>query len=134
MEGNQFTIQTDQNQLIHLGNLKDSHGQLARWALSLQHYQFKIIHRSGKAKANAGGLSRKSESVSKVVGVSEPLGEDHLPTPATLPSLPEGVQLAAKAMRATDNTEKDQRGDDYEIVVTSGYGVLPQINMWTDRN
>ena len=29
-------------------------------------------------------------------------------------------------MRAINNTEKDQRKDDYENVVTSGYRVLPQ--------
>ena len=58
--------------------------------------------------------------------VSEPLGEDHLPTPATLPSLPEQVQLVAMAVRATDNTEKVQREDGYESVVTSGNRVLPQ--------
>ena len=57
---------------------------------------------------------------------SEPLGEDHLPTPVTLPSLPEKVQLAAMAMRATDNTEENQREDDYENVVTNEYRVLPQ--------
>ena len=44
--------------------------------------------------------------------LSEPLGEDHLPTPATLLSPPEEVELAATAMRATDNTEKDQREKD----------------------
>ena len=34
--------------------------------------------------------------------------------------------MAAMAMRATDNTEEDQREDDYENVVTSRYRVLPQ--------
>ena len=36
------------------------------------------------------------------------------------------------AMRATDNTEENQREDDYENVVTSGYRVLPQ-NKHVDR-
>ena len=31
LEGTTFTIQTDHNPLTHLGNLKDSHGRLARW-------------------------------------------------------------------------------------------------------
>ena len=38
LEGSTFTVQTDHNPLIHLGNLKDSHGRLARWALSLSNH------------------------------------------------------------------------------------------------
>ena len=45
---------------------------------------------------------------------------------ATLPFLPEEVELVATAMRATDNTKKDQREDDYENVVKNGYRVLSQ--------
>ena len=70
LEGTTFTIQTDHNPLTHLGNLKDSHGRLARWALSLQPYDFTIVHRSGKLNSNADGLSRDQGSLSKVGGMS----------------------------------------------------------------
>ena len=65
--------------------------------------------------------------------MSEPLGEDHLPHPVTLPSLPE-VRLAATTMRATDNTEEDQREDNYMNVVTSEYRILPQDKHVEGRN
>ena len=70
LEGTTFTIQTDHNPLTHLGNLKDSHGRLARWALSLQPYDFTIVHRSGKLNSNVYGLSRDQGSLSKVGGMS----------------------------------------------------------------
>ena len=71
LEGNQFITQTDHNPLIHLENLKDSHGRLARWAISLQHHQFRIEHQSGRANVNADALSQEPESVSKGGGVLE---------------------------------------------------------------
>ena len=70
LEGTTFTIQTDHNPLTHLGNLKDSHGRLARWALSLQPYDFTIVHRSGKLNSNVDGLSRDQGCLSKVGGMS----------------------------------------------------------------
>ena len=58
--------------------------------------------------------------------MSVPLAEDHLPTPVTLTSLPEEVNLAVTAMISTDYTEKDHSKDDYENVVTYGYRVFAQ--------
>ena len=57
LEGTYFKIEMDHNPLTHLSTLKDSHGRLARWALSLQPFDFRIVHRSGKADTNADGLS-----------------------------------------------------------------------------
>ena len=71
LEGNPFTIQTDHNPLIHLNNVKDSHGRLARWALTHQPYNFTVKHRSGKANSNADGLSR-DPSAAEVGEMSEP--------------------------------------------------------------
>ena len=71
LEGNPFTIQTDHNPLIHLNNVKDSHGRLARWALTHQPYNFTVKHRSGKANSNADGLSR-DPSAAAVGEMSEP--------------------------------------------------------------
>ena len=61
LQGSKFKIETDHNPLTQLGNLKDSHGRLARWALSLQQYDFTIVHRSGGKNANADGLSRDQD-------------------------------------------------------------------------
>ena len=58
LQGTTFQIETDHDPLTHLGSMKDSHGRLARWALTLQPYQFTIVHRAGTANTNADGLSR----------------------------------------------------------------------------
>ena len=42
LEGTEFTIQTEHRPVTHLGNVKENHGRLARGALSLLPYQFKI--------------------------------------------------------------------------------------------
>ena len=70
LQGSKFTIETDHNPLTQLGNLKDSLGRLARWALSLQQYDFTIVHRSRSKNANADGLSRDQWGLTKVGGVS----------------------------------------------------------------
>ena len=58
LEGTSFKIETDHNPLTLPSTLKDSHGRLARWALALQPFDFRIVHRSGKANTNADGISR----------------------------------------------------------------------------
>ena len=78
--------------------------------MSLQHYQLKIVYINGKANANADSLWEKT----------------------IYQSQPEEVELAATDMRATVNTEKDQRENDYKNVVSSGNRVLPQ-NKHVDR-
>lgn len=55
--GTHFTIVTDHSSLRWLQNIKDPEGQLARWALKLQHYDFNIVHRPGLLHQNADGLS-----------------------------------------------------------------------------
>ena len=60
LEGTSFKIETDHNPLTHLSTLKDSHGSLARWALP---FDFRIVHRSDKANANADGLSRDTRGL-----------------------------------------------------------------------
>ena len=74
LEGMSFQIETDHNPLTHLFTLRDSHGRLARWALTLQPYRFKVVHRAGTANTNVVGLSRDQGSRLKEGGVSgEPL-------------------------------------------------------------
>ena len=58
LEGVSFQIENDHNPLTHLSTLRESHGRLARWALTLQPYRFKMVHRAGTANTNADGLSR----------------------------------------------------------------------------
>ena len=57
--GSLFTIRTDHSALMWLQNFKQPEGQLARWLEKLQEFQFTIVHRPGRAHANADALSRQ---------------------------------------------------------------------------
>lgn len=57
--GSLFTIRTDHSALTWLQNFKQPEGQLARWLEKLQEFQFTIVHRPGRAHANADALSRQ---------------------------------------------------------------------------
>ena len=45
LEGTEFTIETDHDPLTHLAKLKDSHGIIGRWTLSMQPYHYTINHK-----------------------------------------------------------------------------------------
>ena len=56
--GQQFTIETDHRPLTWLDRAKSSNARLARWALTVQPYNFTMRYRKGSQNANADGLSR----------------------------------------------------------------------------
>ena len=56
--GPSFEIQTDHQPLKWLMSTAKLTGKFAKWALTLQEYDFEIVHRSGTANANADGCSR----------------------------------------------------------------------------
>lgn len=58
VEGYEFTVITDHSSLRWLDNLKDPVGRLGRWAVRLQQYTYKIIHRKGKENEAPDALSR----------------------------------------------------------------------------
>ncbi|GFW28909.1 retrovirus-related Pol polyprotein from transposon 297 [Trichonephila clavipes] len=58
LDGNSFLVMTDHNPLVWLNRNVRSNPRLMRWALALQPYNFRIVHRSGKSHKNADSLSR----------------------------------------------------------------------------
>lgn len=56
--GQEFIIITDHSSLRWLMNLKDPNGRLTRWALKLQPYNYKVIHRKGSDHAHVDAPSR----------------------------------------------------------------------------
>jgi len=61
--GTKFKIITDHKPLIWLFNVTDPGSRLIRWRLKLEEYEYEIIHKPGKANANADALSRYVSSI-----------------------------------------------------------------------
>lgn len=58
LHGVPFTLEVDHWALRWLMTTTQKNGRLARWALKLQEYDFKIRHRKGSENGNADALSR----------------------------------------------------------------------------
>ena len=56
--GRHFTVETDHRSLVWMDKLKDSNFRLTRWSLSMQPFNFTVVHRAGQANGNADALSR----------------------------------------------------------------------------
>ena len=62
LHGYKFTIHTDHSSLKYLLTAKDLKGRAARWALTLQGFDFTILHRAGKDNAAPDAISRLQSS------------------------------------------------------------------------
>lgn len=61
--GLDFTIVTDCNALVYAVNKAHLNPRIARWALRLQNYKFKVVHRAGHRMTHVDALSRISAYV-----------------------------------------------------------------------
>lgn len=89
VDGTQFEVVTDHASIKWLQNLKEPHGKLARWAVRLQAFDIRFIHRPGKDMELPDALSRAVALVDlKDIGKTKDLwyratakraGEGHMP-------------------------------------------------------
>ena len=94
IHGTKFTVVTDHASLRWLQNLKEPEGSLAQWALKLQPYNFKIIHRAGSKHQNADGLSQLP-TVTHLESQDEHLF-NFIINPEGLEAEPESIQKSIK--------------------------------------
>jgi len=87
--GRRFTIVTDHIALKWLMTTKEPAGRLHRWALTLQEYDFDILHRPGRENHVADALSRGP--------VAETSGGEAVDTEADEPAIGSPVQLPPPA-------------------------------------
>lgn len=73
LEGATFTVETDHHSLVWLDNIKNPHGRLCRWAVKLQQYDFKVIHRKGKDHVVPDLLSRAVPNIECLMAERLPL-------------------------------------------------------------
>ena len=58
LTGNQFTLRSDHNPLVHLRQQKDPRGKFGRWITELEEYNYKVEYIRGKDNVQADMLSR----------------------------------------------------------------------------
>jgi hypothetical protein len=69
---------TDRKALTYLVNKFNSSGQLTRWLLLMEEFNFDIIHRLGRQHGNVDGLTMAYE------GVGDVLEDDDFPNAAIM--------------------------------------------------
>ena len=70
LAGTPFTVVTDHAALLYLDQAKAHNSRLARWALWLADYDFRVQYRQGGVHGNADGLTRAAAMPSAPCPVS----------------------------------------------------------------
>lgn len=76
--GRHFTIMTDHKALEQLDKVKDTSGQLFRWSLFLQDFDYTIKYRPGRTHQNADAISRSPALLDISLSTIEAIVGDHL--------------------------------------------------------
>ncbi|GFV61848.1 transposon Tf2-9 polyprotein [Trichonephila clavipes] len=88
LDGNSFLVMTDHNLLVWLNRNVSSNPRLMRWALALQPYNFRIVHRSEGESCNVA--SPNINSGQRLCWTRHPHG--HLAAAAQLLFDPRGIE------------------------------------------
>ena len=87
-----FTLETDHRALMFLNEAKQNNGRLARWALLLQQFSFRIKYKKGSLHTNADALSRlpgtDPDGISLPVSPTAGGGGDVMESPPSRPRSP----------------------------------------------
>jgi len=106
--GTKFTIFTDHKALEHIQSVKDSTGQLFRWSLFLQDYDFVIKYRPGREHQNADVMSRLGHEA----GVASPRVQDaDVQSIITQPAPPTTYITAIRAEAGADSEAEPHCGE-----------------------
>ncbi|GFV93488.1 retrovirus-related Pol polyprotein from transposon 297 [Trichonephila clavipes] len=87
LDGNSFLVMTDHNPLVWLNRNVSSNPRLMRWALALQPYNFRIVHRSANKKTG-----KKEGFLNPISKESIPLSTYHVDFIGPLPSTNKSYQ------------------------------------------
>ena len=68
--GRDFSLVTDHAPLKWMATAKDTNARVTRWLLALQDYRFQVVHRPGRANANADALSRRDACLGLTRGIA----------------------------------------------------------------
>lgn len=132
LEGYSFEVVTDHSSLQWLYKLKNPSGRLARWACSLQQYDFFITHRKGKFMEAPDALSRNpipADSSEDLTLTDSAADINNFSTPVHLIDLPTLIEdewylnLLKAVQEEPEKYEKFQVKDGvlYKLITVSPY-------------
>jgi len=107
LEGQEFTLETDNQALLWLHSMRDVNSKFLRWSLRIQDFQANISHCPGRLNVVADALSRAP------TGDSEDVEETCREIPQINCSMPS--ILCAITSKITLNTVRDEQAKDPEI-------------------
>ena len=110
--GSEFLLVTDHQPLKWFTESDKLSGKLVRWALMLQEYDFKVVHRSGLLNMDANGLIRNPcPSQKDSTGVRWHVGEDEEEMPRWYASMCLSL-LATNGKSSNDSSTKIEREEE----------------------